>query len=199
VRVFEDAWDRFTPFLAFPPVLRRVIYTTNAIESLNYQLRKVTKNRGHFPSDDAVVKLPWLAICNIEGDVRRMNRTFEHAGVLDVRQDARLGEQLAGPSRFGSALVAQVDIHPPGEEVPLVPVGVSVAQEDEGVRHSSTLPSTPPRITPAILSAGPQEARVSGARISRTRELQELCKVMQEGALGYCTHAHRLDHPGDHR
>jgi putative transposase len=41
-------------------MLRRVIYTTNAIESLNYQLRKVTKNRGHFPSDDAVVKLLWL-------------------------------------------------------------------------------------------------------------------------------------------
>ena len=43
-----------------------MIYTTNAIESLNYQLRKVTKNRGHFPNDDAVVKLLWLAICNIE-------------------------------------------------------------------------------------------------------------------------------------
>ncbi len=55
VRVFEDAWTKFVPFLAFPPMLRRVIYTTNAIESLNYQLRKVTKNRGHFPSDDAAV------------------------------------------------------------------------------------------------------------------------------------------------
>ena len=76
VRVFEDAWDRFTPFLAFPPMLRRVIYTTNAIESLNYQLRKVTKNRGHFPSDDAVVKLLWLAICNIE-DKRARDRAKE--------------------------------------------------------------------------------------------------------------------------
>lgn len=66
VAAFTQAWERFTPFLAFPPMLRRVIYTTNAIESLNYQLRKVTKNRGHFPSDDAVVKLLWLAICNIE-------------------------------------------------------------------------------------------------------------------------------------
>ena len=63
---WEAAWERFTPFLAFPPELRRVIYTTNSIESLNYQLRKVTKNRGHFPNDDAVVKLLWLAICNIE-------------------------------------------------------------------------------------------------------------------------------------
>lgn len=76
VRVFEDAWIKFVPFLAFPPMLRRVIYTTNAIESLNYQLRKVTKNRGHFPSDDAAVKLLWLAICNIE-DKRARDRAKE--------------------------------------------------------------------------------------------------------------------------
>ncbi|MCI9890165.1 IS256 family transposase [Micrococcales bacterium 31B] len=66
VNTWRNAWDRFTPFLAFPPDLRRVIYTTNAIESLNYQLRKVTKNRGHFPNDQAAVKLLWLAVCNIE-------------------------------------------------------------------------------------------------------------------------------------
>ena len=65
-RPSRNAWERFIPFLAFPPPLRRVIYTTNAIESLNYQLRKIIKNRGHFPNDDAVVKLLWLAICNIE-------------------------------------------------------------------------------------------------------------------------------------
>lgn len=66
VKTWQNAWERFTPFLAFPPALRKVIYTTNTIESLNYQLRKVTKNRGHFPSDQAAVKLLWLAICNIE-------------------------------------------------------------------------------------------------------------------------------------
>jgi putative transposase len=76
VAAFRSAWERFTPFLAFPPMLRRVIYTTNAIESLNYQLRKVTKNRGHFPSDEAVVKLLWLAICNIE-DKRARERAKE--------------------------------------------------------------------------------------------------------------------------
>ena len=54
-----------------------MIYTTNAIESLNYQLRKVTKNRGHFPNDAAVVKLLWLAICNIE-DKRALERQKEH-------------------------------------------------------------------------------------------------------------------------
>src|SRR5690606_23006794 len=61
---------------AFPPELRRVIYTTNSVESLNYQLRKVTKNRGHFPNDDAVVKLLWLAICDIE-DKRARQRAKE--------------------------------------------------------------------------------------------------------------------------
>lgn len=66
VKTFQDAWERFIPFLAFPPELRRVIYTTNAIESLNYQLRKVIKNRGHFPNDVAAIKLLWLAICDIE-------------------------------------------------------------------------------------------------------------------------------------
>lgn len=76
VNTFRDAWERFIPFLAFPPELRRVIYTTNSIESLNYQLRKVTKNRGHFPNDDAVVKLLWLAICNIE-DKRARERARE--------------------------------------------------------------------------------------------------------------------------
>ena len=76
IKTFTDAWERFTPFLAFPPELRRVIYTTNSIESLNYQLRKVTKNRGHFPNDAAVVKLLWLAICNIE-DKRARDRAKE--------------------------------------------------------------------------------------------------------------------------
>ncbi len=76
IAAFENAWERFIPFLAFPPEVRRVIYTTNAIESLNYQLRKVTKNRGHFPNDASVVKLLWLAICNIE-DKRALEREKE--------------------------------------------------------------------------------------------------------------------------
>ena len=79
VKAFRDAWERFVPFLAFPPALRRVIYTTNSIESLNYQLRKVTKNRGHFPNDAAVVKLLWLAICNIEDKRARCERSGDAA------------------------------------------------------------------------------------------------------------------------
>jgi putative transposase len=76
VAVWERAWDRFTPFLAFPPEVRRIIYTTNAIESFNYQIRKIIKNRGHFPTDDAVIKLIWLAIADIE-DKRARQRATE--------------------------------------------------------------------------------------------------------------------------
>jgi putative transposase len=85
IATFDNAWERFIPFLAFPPELRRVIYTTNAIESLNYQLRKIIKNRGHFPSDDAVVKLLWLAICNIE-DKRARDRAKERGRPANQRR-----------------------------------------------------------------------------------------------------------------
>lgn len=87
VAVFENAWERFIPFLAFPPELRRVIYTTNSIESLNFQLRKIIKNRGHFPNDDAVVKLLWLAICNIE-DKRARDREKERGKPAGERKAA---------------------------------------------------------------------------------------------------------------
>jgi putative transposase len=58
-------WERIVPFFDYPPEIRKVIYTTNAIESLNMSLRKITKNRGSFPSDDALTKLFYLAIRNI--------------------------------------------------------------------------------------------------------------------------------------
>jgi putative transposase len=76
VATWENAWERFIPFLAFPPEVRKIIYTTNAIESLNYQLRKIIKNRGHFPNDQAVIKLLWLAIRDIE-DKRARQRAKE--------------------------------------------------------------------------------------------------------------------------
>jgi putative transposase len=76
VAVWQKAWERFIPFLAFPQPVRKIIYTTNAIESLNYQLRKIIKNRGHFPNDDAVIKLLWLAIRDIE-DKRSRERVAE--------------------------------------------------------------------------------------------------------------------------
>jgi len=61
---WQRNWDRITPFLAYPAEIRRAIYTTNAIESLNRSLRKVIKNRGAFPTDDAAVKLLYLALNN---------------------------------------------------------------------------------------------------------------------------------------
>ena len=58
-------WEQVIPFFAFSPEVRRIIYTTNAIESLHMQLRKIIKTRGHFPSDEAATKLLWLAIRNV--------------------------------------------------------------------------------------------------------------------------------------
>ena len=62
---WRSNWTRVIPFFAHPPEIRKVIYTTNAIESLNMSLRKVTKARGSFPSDEAVSKLLYLALRNI--------------------------------------------------------------------------------------------------------------------------------------
>jgi putative transposase len=60
--VWERAWDRVIPFLAFPEEIRRIVYTTNTVESLHMQIRKTIKTRGHFPNDDAAIRLIWLAI-----------------------------------------------------------------------------------------------------------------------------------------
>jgi putative transposase len=84
VATWRNAWDRFIPFLEFPPEVRRIIYTTNSSESLNYQLRKIIKNRGQFPSDDAVVKLLWLAIQDIE-DKRTREREKERGKARNER------------------------------------------------------------------------------------------------------------------
>jgi putative transposase len=65
VSAWRRAWERVIPFFAFPPAIRRVIYTTNAIESVNARLRKIIKTRGHFPTDEAASKLIWLALRNI--------------------------------------------------------------------------------------------------------------------------------------
>jgi putative transposase len=59
-------WEQIRPFLELPPALRKMVYTTNSVESLNYQLRKVIKTKGHFPSDEAAYKLLYLALRNVE-------------------------------------------------------------------------------------------------------------------------------------
>src|SRR5262249_31015294 len=64
--IWRNNWTRIAPFLAFPPEIRVMIYTTNAIESLNSVLRKAVRDRGHSPNDDAALKLLYLALRNVE-------------------------------------------------------------------------------------------------------------------------------------
>jgi putative transposase len=66
VAMWQRQWEQVIPFFAYPPEVRKIVYTTNAIESLHMQLRKIVKNRGHFPSDEAASKLLFLALRNIE-------------------------------------------------------------------------------------------------------------------------------------
>jgi putative transposase len=65
VAAWRRAWTHVIPFFAFPPEVRRVIYTTNGLESVHARLRKIIKTRGHFPTDEAATKLLWLALRNI--------------------------------------------------------------------------------------------------------------------------------------
>jgi putative transposase len=111
-RVWEQAWDDFTPFLAFTPPVRKMLYTASSIESLNYQLRKVTKARGHFPGDDAVVKLLWLAIINIEDKRAREREARRQQAGRRSGQPARIveGQRVMG---WCEAL-SELDIAYPG-------------------------------------------------------------------------------------
>jgi putative transposase len=76
---WRRAWAHVVPLFAFPPEIRRVIYTTNAIESVNARLRKIIKTRGHFPSDEAASKLIWLALRNITADWTRAAHHWKQA------------------------------------------------------------------------------------------------------------------------
>src|SRR6266550_1756883 len=66
VKLWRSHWTEFVPFLAFPPEVRRVVYTTNLIESMNARLRKVTRNRGQFPSEQAALKVLYLAVRTLD-------------------------------------------------------------------------------------------------------------------------------------
>ncbi len=68
---WRRAWVHVIPFFAFPPDIRRTLYTTNALENVNRQIRKVTKTRGQFPNDDAALKLIWLAVRNLTARWKR--------------------------------------------------------------------------------------------------------------------------------
>jgi putative transposase len=79
VRLWRAHWTEFIPFLAFPPEVRKVIYTTNLIESMNSRLRKVTRNRGQFPSEQAALKVLYLAVRNLQ-DYRSPNVGIRSSG-----------------------------------------------------------------------------------------------------------------------
>ena len=79
VAAWRRAWDKVIPFFVFPPAVRKVVYTTNAIESVNARLRKIIKTRGHFPSDDAASKLIWLALRNITAEWGRAAHDWKAA------------------------------------------------------------------------------------------------------------------------
>ena len=78
VALWERAWAEFVPFLSFEPEVRAVIYTTNAIESINARIRKAVKARGHFPTETAALKCVYLAVMSLDptgqGRQRWMNR-----------------------------------------------------------------------------------------------------------------------------
>jgi transposase-like protein len=99
VAAWRRAWDRVIPFFTFPPAVRRVIYTTNAIESINARLRKIIKSRGHFPSDDAATKLIWLALRNITADWGRAAHNWKEA----MNQFAILYEERFTLAAHGSS------------------------------------------------------------------------------------------------
>ena len=72
-------WERIIPFFDYPSEIRKVIYTTNALESLNARVRKIIKTRGHFPNDDAATKLIWLALRNISAAWSRSSPVWRPA------------------------------------------------------------------------------------------------------------------------
>ena len=95
--VWQRNWARVVPFFEFPEEIRRIIYTTNAIESLHMTLRKVTKNRGSFPSEEAALKLLYLALQNIEKKwhtVQNWKEALRHFTI-------RWGDRIEAATRVG--------------------------------------------------------------------------------------------------
>jgi putative transposase len=110
---WRRAWAEVVPFLSYPPEVRRVIYTTNAIESLHMQLRKVTKNRGHFPSDEAASKLLYLALRNITGKWKKPANGWKETALQFA---IMFGERFTG-NRFDGG-------YAPPNPAPLTAAGV---------------------------------------------------------------------------
>jgi putative transposase len=97
VRRWRESWEVIIPFFDFSPEVRKVIYTTNMIESINAELRKVTRNRGHFPSDEALMKVLFLAckemgrIAPKQNNGRGNGSWFAAINQFDIMFPGRLG------------------------------------------------------------------------------------------------------------
>ena len=95
ITLWDTAWAEFTPFLSFPPEIRSIIYTTNAIESLNARFRASVRRRGHFPDEPSALKVLYLTIRHREPN--RPNPTGQISGwknilnVLSLTYGDRLG------------------------------------------------------------------------------------------------------------
>ena len=103
------AWLQVVPFFAFPPGIRRVIYTTNALENVNTRVRKIIKTRGHFPTDEAATKLIWLALRKIMRvgaarpatiDTWRCNSLRSSSRIASRTPRRRMTSRMDAPSRF---------------------------------------------------------------------------------------------------
>jgi transposase-like protein len=96
VQSWPRVWEQVVPFFAFALEVRKIIYTTNAIESLHMQLRKVLKARGHFPSDEAPTKLIYLVLRNISKKWQRPPVTWTASSAQFAIQ---FGERFSGAER----------------------------------------------------------------------------------------------------
>lgn len=88
--VWNRAWERFVPFLAFPEEIRRIVYTTNTVESLHSTIRKTIKTRGHFPNDDAAMRLIWLAVTRAKTSWRACYNWTNAMSVLRIHFGERI-------------------------------------------------------------------------------------------------------------
>lgn len=94
VRMWENAWAEFTPFLAFDVEIRKVVCTTNAIESVNARIRKAVRARGHFPNEQAALKCVYMAIMSLDptgtGQKKWVIRWKGALNAFDIAFDGRL-------------------------------------------------------------------------------------------------------------
>jgi len=94
IKLWENAWAEFVPFLAFSPEIRRVICSTNAIESVNARIRRAVRARGHFPNEQAALKCVYLAVMALDptgrGTKRWITRTKPALNAFDIAFDGRL-------------------------------------------------------------------------------------------------------------